>query len=96
VDRTGAAEPSLDLGKLLADMAWWCSDTVKAQALGAAFRAGYGRCDPARWARAELWAVLFDLKIAARRCAVHDPDWATQVHRRVEAARDRLSLTRST
>jgi hypothetical protein len=57
-------------------------------------RPGHGPCDPARWSRAELWAVFFDLKIAARRCALHEPHWAAQVTGRVQAACGRLLLAR--
>lgn len=86
LDRSCWAEPAMDLGKLLADLRWWCPLGNDADALSAAFGAGYGTCDPVRWDRAGLLAVLFQLKLAARRCAVHDTDWKALVRRRVAAA----------
>ena len=47
-----------------ADLRWW-SPAADVAALQAAFRAGYGACDPMRWARAELLASLFLLETAA-------------------------------
>jgi aminoglycoside phosphotransferase (APT) family kinase protein len=82
-DRSCRADPALDLGKLVADLAWWRRDTAELERV---LRAGYGPCDPARWARARWWSVLFRLRIAARRCAVHDADWPDQVRARVAAA----------
>ena len=61
-------------------------DAGRRQPLEVAFREGYGPCDPLRWARAELWAVLFMLKNAARRAAVHAPDWESLVTLRAAAA----------
>jgi hypothetical protein len=76
LDRCGYADPALDIGKLLADLRWWCErnglDTGTAQAL---FLAGYGDCDRARLARARAYEVLFHVKIAARRLGVDDPAW---------------------
>ncbi|MGH8965550.1 MAG: hypothetical protein ACRDXB_09525, partial [Actinomycetes bacterium] len=60
-----------------------------------AFRAGYGDCDPVRWARAEVLAALFRLKLAARRCCVHDVDWEAQVRVRVTEAGAAQRLARS-
>jgi aminoglycoside phosphotransferase (APT) family kinase protein len=85
LDRVGLGDPAQDLGKLVADLRWWCTQD-RAARLTAALRAGYGRCDAARWARAETYAVLFQLQLAARRCAVHDPRWEQQVRSRVEEA----------
>jgi aminoglycoside phosphotransferase (APT) family kinase protein len=94
LDRACRGEPALDLGKFLADLAWWCPHPAELAVLKAAFRAGYGVCDPLRWARAEMWAVLFDLKIAARRCALHHATWEAEVRSRVEAAGAALSVAR--
>jgi hypothetical protein len=88
------AEPALDLGKFLADLAWWVPDDAQRGRLEEAFRAGYGPCDLVRWRRAALWAVLFRLKNAARRCPVHGVDWESHVARRIEDASRELSDTR--
>ena len=80
LDRCGCADPALDIGKLLADLRWWCGrnglDTGTAQTV---FLAGYGDCDRARLARARAYEVLFGVKIAARRLGVDDPAWVHQV-----------------
>jgi hypothetical protein len=86
LDRMCLAEPALDLGKFLADLAWWSPDERRRGSLAVAFRAGYGPCDALRWQRASLWAVIFELKNAAHRCQVHAPDWEALVGRRVAAA----------
>ncbi|MGH3342479.1 MAG: phosphotransferase family protein [Carbonactinosporaceae bacterium] len=85
-DRCCWAEPAMDLGKLLADLAWWCPVANHVPRLHAALHAGYGPCDPIRWKRAERWAVLFRLKFAARRCALQDHDWPAKVQRQITAA----------
>ena len=94
LDRSGWADPARDLGKFLADLRWWCPDPGRAAALAGAFRAGYGTCGDARWARAGLFAALFQLKLTARRCAVHDAGWERQVRVRVGAAVETLRAAR--
>ena len=87
LDRTGLAEPAMDLGKLLADLRWWGQHySVDVAGLVKAFLEGYGPCDSARISRARLIAVLYQLKLAARRTPVHAPDWGTQVTRQVDEA----------
>jgi aminoglycoside phosphotransferase len=87
LDRTGLAEPAMDLGKLLADLHWWGQHySVDVARLVRKFLEGYGPCDPARISRARLIAVLYQLKLAARRTPVHAPDWGTQVTRQVDEA----------
>jgi aminoglycoside phosphotransferase (APT) family kinase protein len=87
LDRCGPADPALDLAKFAADLHWWCApDSDRARALSESFRAGYGECDPSRWHRAALLTRLFDLKLTARRCAVHYPAWDSHVRARVAAA----------
>ena len=87
LDRSGLADPSMDLGKLLADLRWWgLHHGVDVAALIRGFLQGYGPCDPARLVRARLIAVLFQLKLAARRTPVHSVDWGTQVTRHVDDA----------
>lgn len=85
LDRSGLADPALDLAKFVADLHWW-HEGPAADALVAAFRAGYGECDPNRWDRADLLVRLFQLKLTARRCAVHDPAWESDVRARIAAA----------
>jgi aminoglycoside phosphotransferase (APT) family kinase protein len=94
VDRARWAEPALDLGKFLADLRWW-SPSARAAALEAAFRDGYGSCDPRRWARAELLASLLQLKLAARRPVLHDGRWQLLVRGRVVGAVESFARTRT-
>jgi Ser/Thr protein kinase RdoA (MazF antagonist) len=87
LDRCGPADPALDLAKFAADLRWWSgADEDRANSLIDAFRAGYGAGDPARWDRAVPLSRLFQLKLAARRYAVHDPSWESDVRARVGAA----------
>ncbi len=87
LDRSGLADPAMDLGKLLADLAWWGHHHgADAAPLIRGFLEGYGSCDPARLVRARLIAVLFQLKLAARRTPVHSADWGAQVTRHVDDA----------
>jgi aminoglycoside phosphotransferase len=91
LDRCTGGDPALDLGKFLADMRWWCGRLgLNEDVLSAAFGDAYGECSPARWARARLVAVLFQLKLAARRAAVHDIAWTVDIHRAVADAAARL------
>ena len=83
LDRSGWADPALDLGKFLADLHWWCSGS-DADELSSAFRDGYGATGHSRWARADVLAALFRLKFAARRVGIQDVDWSHEVHRRVD------------
>lgn len=94
LDRAGWADPAKDLGKFLVDLRWWCRNPGRAAALAVAFRAGYGGCDEARWARARLYAALFQLKLTARRCPVHDARWGTQVRIRTLEAVETLRAAR--
>jgi aminoglycoside phosphotransferase len=94
LDRTGLAEPAMDLGKLLADLRWWgLHYSVDVAGLVRKFLEAYGPCDPARISRARLIAVLYQLKLAARRNPVHAPDWGTQVTRQVDEAAASLRET---
>ncbi len=87
LDRCGPADPALDLAKFVADLRWWTgADEDRANTLIDAFRTGYGASDSPRWDRALSLTRLFQLKLAARRCAVHDPSWASDVRARVAAA----------
>lgn len=84
LDRAGLADPALDLGKFMADLRWWSrSSSLDGTALVPALVEGYGPGPPARWLRAHQLALLFQLKLAARRSPVHASDWATQVTKQV-------------
>ncbi|MGW0231877.1 aminoglycoside phosphotransferase family protein [Actinopolymorpha singaporensis] len=92
LDRTGFAEPALDLGKFVADLWWWCAELgLPAGPAVTAFVDGYGDCDRNRLARAHGLAVLFHLSLAARRVPVHHPEWAHQVARAVRQAEDAVA-----
>jgi Ser/Thr protein kinase RdoA (MazF antagonist) len=91
LDRFGLGEPALDLGKFLADLRWCCrARRLDEAVLTAAFVDGYGGRCPSRWERANLLAVLFSLKLAARRGAVHDPAWASSTTSAIADAAARL------
>jgi aminoglycoside phosphotransferase (APT) family kinase protein len=91
LDRAGLADPAMDLGKMLADLRWWGRQhSIEVASLVERFLEGYGPCDPARYSRARLIAVLYDLKIAARRIPVHAVDWRPRVTRQVDEAAERL------
>ncbi|HEY6931949.1 MAG TPA: phosphotransferase [Marmoricola sp.] len=94
LDRWCRAEPALDLGKLLADLAWWSREPDEVRRLQRTLKAGYGPCDPVRWQRADRWAVLFMLKFAARRCLLHDPAWPSRVASQIDAAGEALLAAR--
>lgn len=94
LDRAAWADPAKDLAKFLVDLRWWCPGPDAASALAVAFRAGYGPCDEDRWARARLFAALFQLKLTARRCQVHHAGWGAQVRAGVGDAVEMLRLAR--
>jgi len=79
-DSCAAADPALDLGKLLADLSWWTWQSGHAEErdlADAALLSGYLPAGP-RLARARLYAALFLIKMAARRVSVARRDWATR------------------
>ena len=87
LDRVSWGDPAMDLGKLLADLAWWSTRTGRdVRPLTASLVAGYAPCDPARWSRARLLAVLFQLKLTARRTMLHEAGWTSQVRVGMAAA----------
>lgn len=87
LDRVTWGDPAVDLGKLLADLRWWCTRAGRDPAsVTDALVAGYGPCHPARWARARLLAVLFQCKLTARRAPLHEAGWVSRVGRGVAAA----------
>lgn len=91
LDRVCLGDAALDLGKFLADLRWCAGSEPRAQRLQAALRDGYGPAADDRWARAGLLTALFALKFAARRCAVHDPEWESRVRAQVDLAQSTLS-----
>lgn len=87
LDRVRLAEPAMDLGKLLADLRWWCrGDAGRERQLATALCAGYGPCPPLRWSRARLFATLYGLRAVARRVPLHTAAWAAQVDRSTDVA----------
>ena len=92
LDRCGYADPALDIGKLLADLRWWCArNGLHTGDVQASLLAGYGDANPARLARARAYEVLFQVKIAGRRLGVDDPAWAHQVTEALARAEDLLA-----
>ncbi len=92
LDRMARADRALDLGKLLADLRWLTPsasshDDRRIDALAA----GYGAADPTCWQRARLLAVLFQLKLAARRTAIHEGAWEQRMETAVAAAEQALA-----
>jgi hypothetical protein len=47
---------------------------------------GYGPVDPECWTRARRLAVLLQLKLAARRTPIHEPDWEARMAAEITAA----------
>ncbi|HEX5905547.1 MAG TPA: aminoglycoside phosphotransferase family protein [Propionibacteriaceae bacterium] len=89
LDRCASGDPALDLGKLIADLRWWaCVTGSNAADLIRGLRVGYGDGAPGQWERARLLAVVFQLKLAARRTPIHLPGWAQRIRATVaDAAR---------
>jgi Ser/Thr protein kinase RdoA (MazF antagonist) len=86
-DRCGRGDPAADIGKFLADLRWWTDgDGPAAARLQDAFLAGYGVAEPARLARARVHDGLLQLRMAARRVPIQDPDWERRVSRAVGLA----------
>jgi hypothetical protein len=54
--------------------------------LHAGFLDGYGTVPPARAARARAYDALLQVRMAARRVPVQDPDWEGRVTRLVRTA----------
>lgn len=86
-DSCASADPAYDIGKFLADLAWWQSDFKSAPltALRHAFLKGYGLSeDHPRLRRARVWEVLIGIKIIAHRVRIFDLRWATRTADGVE------------
>jgi aminoglycoside phosphotransferase (APT) family kinase protein len=86
-DRCGLADPAYDLGKMLADLRWWSEAAPRGDAAGveAEMLTAYGAAGP-RLARAELYAALLLVRMAARRVPLAAPDWAPRTARLLAAA----------
>jgi aminoglycoside phosphotransferase len=86
-DRLGRGDPAADIGKFLADLRWCAGAQAGAtERLHEAFRRGYGPADPARVARARAYDALLQLRMAARRVPIQDPEWEGRVVRAVGVA----------
>jgi Ser/Thr protein kinase RdoA (MazF antagonist) len=86
-DRCGRGDPAADIGKFLADLRWWSAgDEDVAERLHEGFLDGYGVVRPERAARARAYDALLQLRMAARRVPVQDPDWESRVARLVGVA----------
>jgi hypothetical protein len=86
-DRVGRGDPAAAIGKFLADLRWWAAaDGRVAERLRAAFLDGYGAAMPERFARARMYDALLQLRMAARRVPIQDPDWEGRVTRAVRVA----------
>jgi Ser/Thr protein kinase RdoA (MazF antagonist) len=97
LDRCAWGDPALDLGKLIADLRWWAGATgADAADLVRGLRVGYGGGTPGQWERARLLAVMFQLKLAARRTPIHLPGWTQRISTAVAKAAQYLALEAAT
>jgi aminoglycoside phosphotransferase (APT) family kinase protein len=94
LDRCAWGDPALDLGKLIADLRWWAGGSNAARLIRG-LRVGYGDGVPGQWERARLLAVVFQLKLAARRTPIHLPGWAQRIRAAVAEAAQYLSMERA-
>jgi hypothetical protein len=77
LDRCRMGDPSLDIGKFLADLRWRCEGQRHTLRMQQAFLDGYaGAADAEAPRRARCYEALLLLKIAARRVPVTSPSWA--------------------
>jgi hypothetical protein len=87
------ADPALDIGKLLADAAWWgrspdgnlCADAGVRRA-EAAFLAGYGPDEGMRRQRAHAWASVLLVTMVGHRVPLSDPRWAERTTALLDSA----------
>ncbi len=80
-DSCASGDPASDIGKFLADLAWWYGQSNQAGLVDAqnAFLAGYGTAvAQPRLQRARLWEALILLKMTAHRVPLFRRDWARQ------------------
>jgi hypothetical protein len=87
------ADPALDIGKFLADLHWWHSDSDLKILRDAqrSFLAGYGEVPPNRMLRARLYEILILTKLTVRRVRLFDPHWAAKTDRLIRRAEGLLS-----
>lgn len=78
-----SADPALDIGKLLADAAWWGQGPdgnpragIGARQVEGAILAGYGPGEEQRRQRAHAWAAVLLVTIVGHRVPLSDPRWA--------------------
>ncbi len=94
-DSCSISDPALDVGKLLADLAWWDLALVRRWDPDEArrrFLEGYAPAGaPERLARARTWEAVWLVKAAARRVPIFDPAWAARVTELVERAEELVS-----
>jgi hypothetical protein len=80
-------DPSLDIGKFLADLRWRCDGRAQAVRMQQAFLDGYAGAEHAETPhRARCYEALLLLKIAARRVPVISPIWAARTGELVSTA----------
>jgi hypothetical protein len=87
------ADPALDIGKLLADAAWWGRSpdgNLRADAgvrrAEAAFLAGYGPDEGMRRQRAHAWASVLLVTMVGHRVPLSDPRWAERTTALLDSA----------
>lgn len=81
-DSCGIGDPALDVGKMLADLAWW-HFTTQAESAESAQRAQRAQCSfldgyaapPERLARAHVYEAVLLLRMAGRRISLADARW---------------------
>jgi Ser/Thr protein kinase RdoA (MazF antagonist) len=89
LDRMAHADRALDLAKLLADLRWSPAAAGRGPVDAAwmdALVAGYGPVDAECWTRARRLAALLQLKLAARRIPIHEPEWDARMAAEIAAA----------
>lgn len=86
------ADPALDIGKLLADAAWWGRSpdgNLRADAVRraeAAFLAGYGPDEGMRRQRAHAWASVLLVTMVGHRVPLSDPRWVERTTALLDSA----------
>ncbi|MEO8356747.1 MAG: aminoglycoside phosphotransferase family protein [Chloroflexota bacterium] len=102
-DTCTLTDPSLDVGKFLADLDWWfalqgISAVEEAQAEMLKGYQGAGVPDPIiheRLARARIFHVLILVKIVVRRVPIYQKQWATMTGQMIRRAAELLQKIKS-
>ncbi len=92
-DSCALADPAFDIGKFLADLAWWHGDTRPAALAEArnAFLSGYSLLPThPRLDRARIWEALIGIKIIAHRVRIFDTQWATRTTTGIQRIAERF------